>query len=230
MTAAPLPAAVLWDMDGTLIDTEPYWIAEERALIEAAGGSWSDDDALALVGSDLLVAAEIVLASTPVSGTAQQLVEQLVAGVVRRTKEHLPWRPGARELLDDCVAHGVPCALVTMSWTALAGLLVQALPDGTFAAVVTGDQVSAASRTRSPTRRLSGGCGCPRPRASPSRTPRPACVRRWPPACRRSAWRMRCRSHWSWAPARSRPWSVCPSSSWSPSVGDVVGGGSPTSG
>lgn len=141
MTAASLPSAVLWDMDGTLVDTEPYWIAEERAVIEAAGGSWSDDDALALVGSDLLVAAEIILASTPVSGTAQQLVERLLAGVVRRTKEHLPWRPGARELLEDCLAHGVPCALVTMSWTELAGLLVQVLPEGTFAAVVTGDQV-----------------------------------------------------------------------------------------
>jgi len=35
---APLPSAVLWDMDGTLVDTEPYWIAEERTLVEQHGG------------------------------------------------------------------------------------------------------------------------------------------------------------------------------------------------
>lgn len=161
MTAAPLPAAVLWDMDGTLIDTEPYWISEERALIEAAGGTWSNDDALALVGSDLLVAAGIILASTPVSGTPQQLVERLVDGVVRRTKQHLPWRPGARELLEDCVAQGVPCALVTMSWTALAGLLVQALPEGTFAAVVTGDQVEHGKPHPQPYREAARRLGVP---------------------------------------------------------------------
>ena len=31
-----LPAAVLWDMDGTLVDTEPYWVAEERSLVDSA--------------------------------------------------------------------------------------------------------------------------------------------------------------------------------------------------
>ena len=36
--AAQLPAAVLWDMDGTLVDTEPYWIAAEHELVAAHGG------------------------------------------------------------------------------------------------------------------------------------------------------------------------------------------------
>ena len=48
------PAAVLWDMDGTLVDTEPYWIAAEYALIEEHGGTWSDEHAMNLVGSDLI--------------------------------------------------------------------------------------------------------------------------------------------------------------------------------
>ena len=41
------PAAVLWDMDGTLVDTEPYWIAEEHALVELHGGIWTDEHAYA---------------------------------------------------------------------------------------------------------------------------------------------------------------------------------------
>lgn len=136
-----LPAAVLWDMDGTLIDTEPYWMAVEGELIAQAGGTWTDEDAVELVGNSLLRSAEIILARTPVTGTPHEVVETLLAGVVARTRERMPWRPGARELLEDCAALGVPSALVTMSWTPLAEVLLENLPEGTFAAVVTGDQV-----------------------------------------------------------------------------------------
>lgn len=142
-TRAPrLPAAVLWDMDGTIIDTEPYWIAEEKLLVEAAGGVWTDQDALDLVGQDLMRSAQMILERTPVTGTPQEVVDQLLAAVSRRALEHLPWRPGAEALLAELVALGVPCALVTMSWTQLADVLVEALPPGTFATVVTGDQVA----------------------------------------------------------------------------------------
>lgn len=140
--AAVLPAAVLWDMDGTLIDTEPYWMAEEGELIEQAGGTWTREDAEELVGNDLIRSAEIILARTPVTGTAEEVVDRLLLGVVARTRAHLPWRPGAQELLQECVAAGVPCALVTMSWAPLAAVLLESLPEGTFSAVVTGDQVT----------------------------------------------------------------------------------------
>jgi HAD superfamily hydrolase (TIGR01509 family) len=129
-------------MDGTLIDTEPYWMAEEGEMIAAAGGTWSRADAEELVGNELLRSAEIILARTPVTGTPEQVVERLLAGVVTRTRTGLPWRPGARELLEECVAAGVPCALVTMSWAPLADVLLEGLPEGTFSAVVTGDQVA----------------------------------------------------------------------------------------
>ena len=39
------PAAVLWDMDGTVVDTEPYWMAAEHELVEAFGGTWTEADA-----------------------------------------------------------------------------------------------------------------------------------------------------------------------------------------
>ena len=46
--------AVLFDMDGTLVDTEPYWIAAEYALVESYGGTWTDEHAHALVGNALI--------------------------------------------------------------------------------------------------------------------------------------------------------------------------------
>ncbi|MSZ76145.1 MAG: HAD hydrolase-like protein, partial [Actinobacteria bacterium] len=52
--SARQPAAVLWDMDGTLVDTEPYWIATEFEMAQRYGGTWSEEHALRLVGNDLL--------------------------------------------------------------------------------------------------------------------------------------------------------------------------------
>ena len=46
-------AAVLWDMDGTLIDSEPIWIAQQLVLAEKHGATWSQEQGLALVGADM---------------------------------------------------------------------------------------------------------------------------------------------------------------------------------
>lgn len=141
MSERELPAAVLWDMDGTVIDTEPYWMAEEHRLVVEAGGTWTQADALDMVGNDLSVSAQIILDRTPVTGSTTDVVHRLLEGVIARTRAEMPWRPGARELLAECVRLGVPNALVTMSWDALAQVLVAALPVGTFDVVVTGDAV-----------------------------------------------------------------------------------------
>lgn len=136
-----LPAAVLWDMDGTLVDTEPYWLAEEFRLVEAHGGIWSTEHAKTLVGSDLLVAA-CYIKQHSVRLEPEQIVQILLAGVVARMRDHVPWRPGALELLADLRRRGVPCALVTMSWTSLADTFLAAAPPSSFDAVVTGDRVA----------------------------------------------------------------------------------------
>jgi HAD superfamily hydrolase (TIGR01509 family) len=136
-----LPAAVLWDMDGTLVDTEPYWIAAEYALVAEHGGTWSDAHAHALVGSDLLVSGEYIRRHGGVDLPAARIVEDLLDRVVASVLEHIPWRPGAQELLAALGADGVPCALVTMSYRRLADAVTAALPAGTFATVVTGDEV-----------------------------------------------------------------------------------------
>ncbi len=142
MSAPDLPAAVLWDMDGTIIDTEPYWMAAETAMVERAGGTWSAEQALRLVGSDLRQTARVLRADTPVCGSADQIVDALLTSVVARVRQDIPWRPGALELITECSQAGVPMALVTMSWQPLAAVLLDALPPETFTVVVTGDQVS----------------------------------------------------------------------------------------
>ena len=91
-----MPAAVLWDMDGTLVDTEPYWIAEEHELVERYGGTWTAEHAKALVGNDLRVSARYIQEHGDVPISEDEIVEVLLDGVVRRLREHVPWRPGSR--------------------------------------------------------------------------------------------------------------------------------------
>jgi len=141
-SSAGLPAAVLWDMDGTLVDTEPYWIQAEHLLVERHGGTWSEEHALALVGNDLMDSARYIREHGPVPLEPEAIVDELLEFVVAHLSRHVPWRPGARELLTALGQAGVPCALVTMSWTALAEAFLASVPPDTFDVVVTGDRVS----------------------------------------------------------------------------------------
>jgi HAD superfamily hydrolase (TIGR01509 family) len=137
-----LPSAVLWDMDGTLVDTEPYWMECEFALAEKYGGRWSQEHGLAVVGGDLIDSATYMREHMGIDRTPRQIVEELLDGVVALVDREVPWRPGARKLLAALREHEVPCALVTMSWRRFVEPVVRALPEGSFYALVCGDEVS----------------------------------------------------------------------------------------
>ena len=135
-------AAVLWDMDGTLVDTEPYWIESEFELVEKYGGKWSTEHALNLVGNDLIESGRYIREHGGIDLEPADIVEELLDRVVAHVRRRVPWRPGAVELLADLRAHDVRCALVTMSYRRFVEPILAALPEGTFEVVVTGDAVT----------------------------------------------------------------------------------------
>ncbi|MDR7080805.1 HAD superfamily hydrolase (TIGR01509 family) [Arthrobacter ginsengisoli] len=137
----PLLKAALWDMDGTIVDTEPYWIEAEHALVAAHGGHWSHEKAMQLVGQSLVFSAGI-LQDAGVTLERREIIDILTAQVISQVRTSVPWRPGARELLDELHSAGIRCALVTMSEAPLAREIVASLPKPYFDFLVTGDTVT----------------------------------------------------------------------------------------
>ena len=129
-------------MDGTLVNTEPYWIAAETELIESFGGSWSHEEALALVGSGLWRTAQI-MQTKGVTLTDVEIIDNLTDRVLEQLVEFgIPWRPGARELLIGLREARIPTALVTMSVGRMAHHVADRLGFVGFDAVVSGDDVT----------------------------------------------------------------------------------------
>lgn len=138
-----LPEAVLWDMDGTIIDTEPHWFAAEEEIARRHGATWSEKLGEKLIGMALPTSIEIFKDITGINVPSEQLIGEIIAHMVHLVRTGgAPWRPGAHQLLTSLRAHSVPCALVTMSYQDLADVVIDMLPAGTFSVVVTGDQVT----------------------------------------------------------------------------------------
>ena len=136
------PSAVLWDLDGTLVDTEPYWVESEFEIVAEHGGVWTHEHAMNIVGNDLLDSGRYIREHSGIDLEPAQIVEELLDRVVVRVNREVPWRPGARELLEDLGAAGVRCALVTMSYRRFVAPILAALPPDSFEVVVTGDSVN----------------------------------------------------------------------------------------
>lgn len=135
------PRAVLWDMDGTLVDTEPYWMAAETALVESYGGSWTHEQALQLVGNGLLDSA-MLLRGAGVDMAPEAIVSKLTDDVRDSlATQGVPFRPGAMELLRELQSAGIRTALVTMSLGRMARSVVDLIDFDAFEFVVAGDEV-----------------------------------------------------------------------------------------
>ena len=128
-------------MDGTLVDTEPHWMAAETPLVERFGGTWSHEQALQLVGLGLEDAARIFQAAGVRMGV-DEIIDRLTDDVLASlASAGVPFRPGARELLLALREAGIPTALVTMSMRRMATSIVDLLDFDAFDLIVAGDDV-----------------------------------------------------------------------------------------
>ncbi len=149
MNARPhLPAAVLFDMDGTLIDSEHLWFAAECAVMEGYDAAWTVEDQQACLGGPLDRAGDYMASRIdPARGvpTSVVMAELLDAMDALLRAEPVRWQPGARELLAEANALALPTALVTASWrrliNAVHDVIAADLGRDPFTVMVGGDEV-----------------------------------------------------------------------------------------
>jgi HAD superfamily hydrolase (TIGR01509 family) len=133
--------AVLFDMDGLLVDSEPAWDRVTVELVAELGGAWSAEDARVTVGAALIDSARRMVTVAGSDVPPEQVVAAMVASMEVTLRAGVTWRPGARELLAALAAAGVPTALVSASYRVLVDAVCSHLDAAPFAVTVAGDEV-----------------------------------------------------------------------------------------
>ncbi|MCF8540328.1 MAG: HAD family phosphatase [Aurantimicrobium sp.] len=141
MTKSALPAAVVWDLDGTVIDSEDYWIIAETEIVESFGGTWSHEDGLAVIGQGLNETA-LLMQQRGVKLSIDEITSDMTSRVLEKMEIRMPWRPGAPELIRGLFSAGIPLAIATMAYAEMAHRVANAISGVIFSAIVAGDQVS----------------------------------------------------------------------------------------
>ena len=136
--------AVLFDMDGTLVDSEKLWDISLAALYRELGGELSREVRAALVGGSAedtirTIYTDLGLALDPVSMAGSDRWLHDYTGVL--FEQGLPWCDGARELLEALASEGTPMALVTNTRRALTDRALTSIGRQFFSATVCGDEV-----------------------------------------------------------------------------------------
>ena len=135
-------AAVLFDMDGLLVDSEPVWYAVEEAAVERLGGTWAPEHQAALAGGTIDASCRYMIELTGADLAASDLATELLAEMVLRFRDDLPVHGGALELVDAVRAEGVATGLVSSSYRVLVDAVLERLGHDRFDVTVAGDEIS----------------------------------------------------------------------------------------
>jgi HAD superfamily hydrolase (TIGR01509 family) len=110
-----LPAAVVFDNDGLLLDTESVWTRAEQDMFARRGIEFTAAHKQELVGTSALVAGRTLERRLDEAGRAEALIEELNALVVAELEHGVEAMVGARELLGHLRERGTPIGLVSNS-------------------------------------------------------------------------------------------------------------------
>lgn len=141
-TTNTFPAAILFDHDGTLVDTEPVWAAAKVALTAEFGGTWTEQDTLDCLGLSMQFTLDR-LRERGVNLPDEEINDRLVAKV-RETLAQQPveFLPGIERFLSEVREAQIPAAVVTNATTSVARRTADAAPEGTFSVIIGNDETT----------------------------------------------------------------------------------------
>lgn len=141
-TTNTFPAAILFDHDGTLVDTEPVWAAAKVALTAEFGGTWTEQDTLDCLGLSMQFTLDR-LRERGVNLPNEEINDRLVAKVREAlAQQPVEFLPGIERFLSEVRDAQIPAAIVTNATTSVARRTANAAPEGTFSVVIGNDETT----------------------------------------------------------------------------------------
>ena len=141
-TTNTFPAAILFDHDGTLVDTEPVWAAAKVALTAEFGGTWTEQDTLDCLGLSMQFTPDR-LRERGVNLPDEEINDLLVAKVHETlAQQPVEFLPGIERFLAEVREAQIPAAVVTNATTSVARRTANAAPEGTFSVVIGNDETT----------------------------------------------------------------------------------------
>ncbi|QLH20763.1 HAD family phosphatase [Streptomyces sp. Rer75] len=133
--------AVLLDMDGTLVDTEDIWWDAEVSIFAELGHALAEEYRQVVVGGPMARSASFLIEATGADIALAELTGLLNSRFTELLDGTVPMLPGARRLLTELGAHGVPTALVSASHRRVMDRLLRSIGPENFALTVAGDEI-----------------------------------------------------------------------------------------
>ena len=137
-----IPEAILIDMDGTLVDSEPLWFAGEAQLMAQFDFEWKHENQAQVLGGPIAKVGRYMSQLANGANTPEFFSESLIANVSASFEEQLSLLPGALQILEGAKSMGIPVALVSASPRQLVEACDRFLGVGFFDALVSCDDVT----------------------------------------------------------------------------------------
>ncbi|HEX7587278.1 MAG TPA: HAD family phosphatase [Anaerolineae bacterium] len=135
--------AIVFDLDGLLVDSEPHWNEARRQIAAERGIEWNRDDLQVCMGVSTLTWAKYMIRRLNLDQSPDQVISRMIGAMQALYARQIPYLPGAIEAVD-CAARLGPTGLASGSHRSLIDIVIADAPlRGKFQAVVCADEVPA---------------------------------------------------------------------------------------
>ena len=135
-----LPQGIFFDMDGLLVDTEPYWLQTERELMAEFGVHWQSEDQLFCLGGPMEKVGRYMSDLAESKQSPEWFASELIDRMAEKFTLISPM-PGISELLSEISKIHIPAALVSASPRRLVDAVLASIPNHPFALSISADDV-----------------------------------------------------------------------------------------